>query len=155
VDTLRKGKILDLRFKIMVPDSNRTKISTTLKDFISTKIMFLDLQSNTGAANVESLGECALETFIFTNLVANVTQNQPNPWTDYTVIKFTCMEKAPVKLAIYDINGKLIKEVFDGSRDFNLGNYEVQLNKNEFSKGVYYYKFENGVFSQTKKMVVE
>lgn len=155
LDSLRKGNILNLKFKIMVPDSNKSKIITRLNNFGSTKIMFLELQSNIGNANIESLGQCAINNLFFTNLKTSIKQNSPNPFLDLTKINFTVGEKIGVKLNIYNSLGQLVKVVFDGSEEFELGDYEIYFYKNDLPSGIYFYSYENGLYSKTNKMVIE
>jgi len=155
LDSLRKGNILNLKFKIMVPDVNKSQITTKLSNFGSTKILFLDLQSNTGNATIESLGQCAIDNLIYTNLKTSINQNSPNPFVDLTKINFTVGEKIGVKLYIYNDIGQLVKTIFDGSEEFELGNYEIYFHKNDLPAGIYFYNYENGLYSKTNKMIIE
>lgn len=155
IDSLKRGKILDLKFKVVVPDSTISEINTQFSDFISTKIMFLDLIPENTKSTVEVNGKCAIDTFIFTELQSIFVQNYPNPWSDETKIEFECGEELPVKLNIFDASGKLVKSIYDGSKVFKIGKYEVTLLKGELSTGTYYCKYEIGDYSKIIRMMIK
>ena len=79
-------------------------------------------------------------------------QNIPNPFGSETTISFRTPVDGPVTLTIYDVNGKLVKEI---SENFNKGTNSIMLNAAELqAKGIFYYQMEAAGFSATKKMIV-
>jgi len=86
----------------------------------------------------------------------NLRQNFPNPFNPVTKIRFDIppnnTEKTNIQLVIYDINGREITKLIDGS--LNAGSYEVEWNASGYTSGVYVYKLIAGSFSETKKMVM-
>lgn len=79
-------------------------------------------------------------------------QNEPNPFTNSTVIGFDLGKDADYTLSIYDVTGKKIAEKAGfGQAGYN----KVSFDQNQISvKGLLYYKLESGEFTATKKMVL-
>jgi flagellar hook assembly protein FlgD len=44
-----------------------------------------------------------------------VLQNAPNPFNPSTTIRFTLPEASPVRLAVYDVTGALVRTLADGT----------------------------------------
>ena len=80
-------------------------------------------------------------------------QNYPNPYRGETIIRFTLPQKTTVNLSIYDMNGRLVKVLVDGSKDS--GTHAVTLHSGVLTNGLYYYKLQAGDFSAVKKMTVQ
>lgn len=79
-------------------------------------------------------------------------QNYPNPFNPVTNIKFSVPQSGIVTLKVYDILGRLISELVNEFRP--AGNYAVDYNAAGLSSGIYFYRFESGEFTDTKKMVL-
>jgi YVTN family beta-propeller protein len=84
-------------------------------------------------------------------------QNAPNPFNPTTVIRFTLPEDSHVRLAIYDVGGRLVRTLVDDKRmaDF----YEITWDGrdgsgNSVASGVYFYRIDAGEHRATKKMVM-
>jgi hypothetical protein len=79
-------------------------------------------------------------------------QNVPNPFANETLIGFSLPEAMDATLTIYDVSGKVVKQV-QGS--FAKGLNNVVVSKGELpSAGVLYYQLEAGSFKASKKMIV-
>ncbi|MGA9294536.1 MAG: T9SS type A sorting domain-containing protein [Ignavibacteriaceae bacterium] len=89
-------------------------------------------------------------------LTFNLFQNYPNPFNPSTTIKYSLAEESLVKLTLYDILGRKIKDIFTGRQ--NSGQHEIGFNASDISSGVYFYTLEadynNGLFKDTKKMIL-
>jgi hypothetical protein len=79
-------------------------------------------------------------------------QNYPNPFNPTTTIKFTLPKNSDVKLAVYDILGRLVTKLVDGN--FEAGYHEVQFNASNLASGVYFYRIEAGNFVKVKKLML-
>ena len=78
-------------------------------------------------------------------------QNHPNPFEGYTVIGFELPEATDARLIIYEVTGKMIKEI---KGEFAKGYNEVTIARDELSTaGMLYYQLETQKFVATKKMV--
>jgi hypothetical protein len=111
-----------------------------------------------GLVQVKSINTSVPERFL-------LYQNYPNPFNPSTKIKFDVTadgkgQKADVKLIIYNILGKEITSLVNQS--LSPGTYEVEWNASDYPSGMYFYKLvvsgaeplSNGVFSETKKMIL-
>jgi flagellar hook assembly protein FlgD len=86
----------------------------------------------------------------------SVTQNYPNPFNPSTKIQFQLPGAGKVRLTVYDINGRLIKEIFSGNKQ--AGQYTFEWNGQnsngvKVSTGVYFYSVEYNSTLLTKKMI--
>jgi hypothetical protein len=78
-------------------------------------------------------------------------QNEPNPWSGATSIRFDIPEDAMVKLTIFDNEGKQIKVI---ERPYEAGTHSISLSKKDIlANGVLYYRLDCGQYSATKKMI--
>lgn len=80
-------------------------------------------------------------------------QNNPNPFSTCTTIKYSIPTPAVTTLKIYNTFGTEISTLVNESK--NAGNYEVVVNSNDLKPGVYYYRLQSGKFIQTKKLVLQ
>ncbi len=79
-------------------------------------------------------------------------QAYPNPFNAQTVIPFTLPQAADVRLAVYDLSGRLIAELVNGR--VNAGVHEITYNAENVSTGVYIYKLEAGSETANRKIVL-
>ena len=84
-------------------------------------------------------------------------QNYPNPFNPETRINYSIPEPAYVKLCIYDINGILVKTLYEGNQ--SAGKYQTVWDGESSSgvkvgSGVYFYRIQANSFIQTKKMIL-
>jgi len=77
-------------------------------------------------------------------------QNYPNPFNPSTTIKFYLPKRDFVKLQVYDLLGKEVATLVDG--ELNEGVHTVNFNAAGLASGIYFYRFSNSTFTETKKM---
>jgi hypothetical protein len=82
----------------------------------------------------------------------SLSQNYPNPFNPSTKIKFSLPSSQFVTLKVYDVLGREIAGLINELRE--VGNYEVQFNPDNLVSGIYYYRFQAGTYSETKKLVL-
>ena len=82
----------------------------------------------------------------------SLSQNYPNPFNPTTTIQYSIPKDEFVKLTVYDITGKVVKELVSGHKA--AGRYSVEFNASSYSSGIYYYRLEAGQFVDTKKMLL-
>jgi len=85
-----------------------------------------------------------------------LSQNAPNPFAAQTVIVFSAPRAADARLAVYDVAGRLVAELLDGTVE--AGRHELRwsgLNANgrPVAPGVYFYRVEAGSYRDTRRMV--
>ena len=82
-------------------------------------------------------------------------QNYPNPFNPSTSIDFEVFESSKVTLNVYDLSGRLVKNLLSGN--LNSGAYSIEWNgKNtdgiSTAAGVYFYSISSGENTIIKKM---
>ena len=87
----------------------------------------------------------------------SLSQNQPNPFNPATTISFVLPEQMRVIMAVFDIDGKLVKTLVD--KPLSSGPNKVTWDGtndrgNSVSSGVYFYRLQAGKRVLTKKMVL-
>ena len=83
-------------------------------------------------------------------LVFSLGANYPNPFNPETTIPFAVPEEAtllPVRLAIYNISGQLVRQLL--AREVSAGQHELQWDARDesggtVSSGIYFYRLESG-----------
>lgn len=84
----------------------------------------------------------------------SLEQNFPNPFRrESTTIRFTLPHAESVNLSVYDLNGRLIKVLVNGTKD--AGTHVIPFDAGAINSGVYYYKIQAGDFSAVKKMTIQ
>ncbi len=79
-------------------------------------------------------------------------QNEPNPFTNNTVIGFEMPQEADATFTILDVTGKVVKTI---NGNYAKGYNEIELSKSDLgAAGVYYYQLDSGRFTATKKMII-
>jgi hypothetical protein len=87
----------------------------------------------------------------------SLRQNMPNPFNPTTTISFNLPATTEVNLAVYDITGRLVKILEQGS--LAAGDHKVSWQGedhqgNQVSSGVYFYRLDAGDQSLSRKMVL-
>jgi hypothetical protein len=78
--------------------------------------------------------------------------NYPNPFNPRTVINYEISAISDVDLSIYDMNGRKVATLVDGSKP--AGYYKVDWDASQYSSGIYFYRLQTDGFVDTKKMVL-
>ncbi len=81
-----------------------------------------------------------------------LNQNYPNPFNPHTTISYQLPETSNISLAIYNINGRLIKKIVNEHQ--KAGSYQVRWNAENIGSGIYFYQIEAGEYSQVRKCMV-
>jgi len=86
-----------------------------------------------------------------------LNQNYPNPFNPTTTISYSLESPADVKLAIYNINGRLIRTLIEGKQ--TMGSHSVQWDGRDegftrVSTGVYFYVLTVNSNRSVKKMTL-
>ena len=81
----------------------------------------------------------------------DVTQNNPNPFSEKSEIQFSSVNSNDVEFKVYNLLGSV---VYTSNFKSVKGTNTVTLEANSFSPGVYMYSVKNGDTTITKRMVV-
>ena len=77
--------------------------------------------------------------------------NYPNPFNP-TTIYYAIQKDEFVKLTVYDITGRVVKELVNGHK--NAGKHSVEFNASNYASGTYYYKLKAGEYKSIQKMML-
>ena len=79
-------------------------------------------------------------------------QNYPNPFNPSTEIGFTLPESANVRLAVYDVLGRQVQLLIDGTME--AGTHEVLFDAGNLPSGTYLYRLETPQGSVVRTMLL-
>ena len=82
----------------------------------------------------------------------SILEIYPNPFSRFTAINYRIPIKSKTCLKIYDISGKEIKTLVNEPQ--KSGVYTANCDMRELSAGIYFAKFEAGVYKETKKLIL-
>jgi hypothetical protein len=78
--------------------------------------------------------------------------NHPNPFNPATTIAYALPVTAHVRLAVYDVMGRLVATLADGVQQ--AGQYEARFDATHLASGLYFYRLEAGRLTQTRQMLL-
>ena len=89
--------------------------------------------------------------------VYTLGQNHPNPFNAGISIRYALPQEGFVTLTIYNVSGQKVRTLVDETKQ--VGEHTVSWNSldeagNEVATGVYFYKFQVGDYTETKKMIL-
>jgi hypothetical protein len=82
----------------------------------------------------------------------SISQNYPNPFNPSTKIKFALPSTENVKIIIYDIAGRQVKELLN--QNLTAGTHTVDFDASDLASGTYIYRINAGNFVESKKMLL-
>jgi hypothetical protein len=94
-------------------------------------------------------------TDVIENRISNnftLHQNYPNPFREYTQIKYDLQREGIVKLQVFNFLGQEITTLVN--KYHSPGSYEVMWNAEDVKPGIYFVKLRAGDFAETRKVVV-
>jgi hypothetical protein len=84
--------------------------------------------------------------------VFKLGQNTPNPFNPATVIPYALPHSASVKLSVYDVNGRLVSTLVEGTQ--GAGQHQVTFDGSHQASGLYFYTISAGDFTAAGKMLL-
>jgi hypothetical protein len=79
-------------------------------------------------------------------------QNYPNPFNPATAINYDLPADVHVRLKVYDVLGREVATLVDGF--MQAGYHQATLDASNLASGLYFYRFNAGSYTNTKKLVV-
>jgi choice-of-anchor B domain-containing protein len=140
---------VDLGYRLELSDEVRVRF--VAEDGISTSL----IEAAIDDVRIETTRGLGLSHESGKTQMVLVRQNTPNPFNPSTVISYQLKEERPVRLAIYNGSGRLVRMLVDkieGVGDHSVtwdGRTELGLHA---PSGVYFYRLEALDFSQSRKM---
>ena len=83
--------------------------------------------------------------------------NAPNPFGPRTIIRYALPQTTPVKLAVYDLSGRLVRTLVDGqiAAGFHSAPWDgLDDRGREVGSGIYFYSMKAGSYESTRKMTL-
>ncbi|MBS1494138.1 MAG: T9SS type A sorting domain-containing protein [Bacteroidetes bacterium] len=81
-----------------------------------------------------------------------LNQNYPNPFNPVTKISYSVPKASFMELNVYDISGRLVKNLFSGNSQ--AGNYEVHFNGESLASGIYICRMNSENYTNAIKMIL-
>jgi hypothetical protein len=82
----------------------------------------------------------------------SLSQNYPNPFNPSTVIEYALPQASRVRLDVFNVLGQ--KQVTLVNGDLPAGAYEAHFDASDLPSGVYFYRLEHALGSETRKMIL-
>jgi hypothetical protein len=82
----------------------------------------------------------------------SLSQNRPNPFAGRTTISFALPTESPVNLSVYDVTGRQVITLVDGTQSAGL--HSVELDSRILTPGVYFYRLVADGEAVQRKMVI-
>jgi L-ascorbate metabolism protein UlaG (beta-lactamase superfamily) len=79
-------------------------------------------------------------------------QNYPNPFNPTTVISYQLSVNSDMKLSVFDVIGREVAILVNEKKP--AGSYTVQWNAVNMPSGIYFYKLQDGKYTETKKLIL-
>jgi hypothetical protein len=92
-----------------------------------------------------------------TPAIPALTQNMPNPFGLATWIKYTPRSTGPVRLRVYDMNGRIVRNLVDSHQDKTAQSAVwdgTDDQGRDLASGVYFYRLESDGAVETRRMVL-
>lgn len=83
----------------------------------------------------------------------SVSQNYPNPFSDYTSFVLNLDKASKVTLQIYDVSGRMVMQL--PQRSYTAGSYIIPVNGQSLARGLYTYTFVVNGNTFSNKMIVK
>jgi len=87
-----------------------------------------------------------------TEMKYELYQNYPNPFNPITSIEYSIPLDSHVSLKVYDILGNEVATLVNES--ILPGSYQVSFDASGLASGVYFYRLQTGIYSQSRKMII-
>jgi len=84
--------------------------------------------------------------------IFSLSQNYPNPFNPTTTFSFNLSSPSFVSLKVFDFLGNEIACII--SEELPAGSHSKQWDASNISSGIYFFRFNAGSFSETKKLII-
>lgn len=86
------------------------------------------------------------------NNIVGTPSISPNPMNEKAVINYQINTTSDVKIELYDMTGKMVKELLNEKQ--NYGKYSTEVDATDLNPGIYFYKISTGAYSTTEKLII-
>jgi len=107
-----------------------------------------------GSIEINPACQNNLRLVILSGIQYSLMQNEPNPVTTKTSIKYSVGLEAQTTISLYNNNGEKVATLIN--QNLKPGEYELTVNVNELGlpSGTYFYKIESGPYIDSKGMTI-
>lgn len=120
---------------------------------------YLWVQDESGNAGVSTESKITVGTgflnvdqSVVTPATFTMGPNYPNPFNSTTMIPFNLSQATEINLAVYDVNGRLVKTLFDG--EMSAGFHQIPWTGDDVSAGIYFSILNAAGQQQINKMTL-
>ena len=115
--------------------------------------VFYNVNNTVNSTNLQNAINAALSTtgIIENNNAASFLNVLPNPAGSTAEIKFSLIKAADVTLELFNLEGKMVQQIFSGK--LNAGENKIPVNLEKLSGGMYLVKFSDGDKNQFINLV--
>ena len=141
------GKILEFKFNTYLGDTSKSVIQFhPVIEGCNTDTSDIGLYNTSGI--------CFLSGRYITasNEIFALKEPEPNPASNSVKIGFSAAFQSAMSLDIFDAYGNRVLNAL--SQDIKAGSYDIELNLNDFTSGVYFVRYICGSYSKTVRMLI-
>ena len=147
---LKDNLIKEIPFRAYLGNNDSTLI--ILNNTVALNDTLLAFEETSGVFYLDSVCYNGGSRLIGSSGILRLFQNEPNPFTDITKIKFSIIEDGDYKLQVYDIIGNLCFNL--ELKNLKSGEYEVPINLKNLSQGNYFYLLKTPSNVLIRKMTI-
>ena len=126
-------KILDVNGDLRFKYDYRQVYSTIIRDHLGVDAVKTQQIFNQAFERLPIYQNSPDQLPEFTSL--ELVTSVPNPVIDFALIQYSVFEKMQVKLAVYDLQGQEIQQIYQGNRE--IGSYQITVDLARISSGFY------------------
>jgi hypothetical protein len=78
----------------------------------------------------------------------------PNPFNPTATIRFAVRDKQPIRLILYDMQGRLMEVMFEGEPERAGASQTVRIHGDTLASGVYLVRMESASFIVSQKVIL-
>jgi uncharacterized protein YegL len=150
INTTSENELFKMKFLALLGDTISSNI--TFEDISINKFMVPYYSEGFAHITIDSICYlCDRLIEIKSNQKVLLKQNKPNPFNLSTKIGYEVRTASEIKIKIFDLLGRKVRDINDGWRD--KGTYEYEFNAADLTSGLYFYTIENGG-NEVRKMLL-
>ncbi len=143
VDTLYPAPLARLRYQVLVPDTVASALLLTPKFVQSDSLLFLQPTFMGDSAQLTIQGECNISFLRFPQLPGggNIITVSPQPARTELSVLIAHLEKLPMRVEIWDLQGRKLRTVISDVWARDIGTYAVTIPVSDLASGIYILRY--------------